>query len=201
MTSSDANKPAGGGNASEEGGSMLPTLLAGAGILIVAGLMIFWPDSSTQATKKAGSENAASRGGANDAVSNRGGVPAREADEAKGAPRKETRINPRLRPATEFGMSATPPPSGPPEFNDSDEELEYWRTQLSEAKRVLGMREKAIERLPQIKEQIMAGNDPEGGLEAFKRREEVIYENLGKQKDKVKELEEKVGALEEQAGL
>ena len=164
MTSSDAKKPAEGGNANEEGGSMLPTLLAGAGILIVAGLMIFWPDSSTQATKKAGGENAAASDGAKGAVSNRGGVPAREADEA-------------------------------------DEELEYWRIQLSEAKRVLGMREKAIERLPQIKEQIMAGNDPEGGLEAFKRREEVIYENLGKQKDKVKELEEKVGALEEHAGL
>lgn len=180
---------------------MLPTLLAGAGILIVAGLMIFWPDSSTQATKKAGGANASGEQGANAAASNRGGVPARQADEAKGAPRKQVRINPRLRPATQLGMSPNPPSNEPPEFNDADEELEYWRIQLSESKRVLGMREKAIERLPQIKEQIMAGNDPEAGLQAFERREEVIYENLGKQKDKVKELEEKVGALEEQAGL
>lgn len=180
---------------------MLPTLLAGAGILIVAGLMIFWPDSSSQATSGDGTANAANEKGAKSAATNRGGVPSREADEAQGKPAQKYKVNPRLRPATEFGMSPNPPPSEPPEFNDADEELEYWRTQLSEAKRVLGMREKAIERLPKIKEQIMAGNDPEGGLQAFERREQVIYENLGKQKDKVKELEEKLGALEEKAGL
>jgi len=201
MTSSDAKKPAEGGKPGEEGGSMLPTLLAGAGILIVAGLMIFWPDSSTQATKKAGGPNAASHEGAKGAVSSRGGVAAREADEAKAAPAKKYKVNPRLRPATQMGMSPNPPSNEPPEFNDADEELEYWRTQLSEAKRVLGLREKAIERLPQIREQIMAGNDPEGGLKAFEKRETVIHDNLGKQKDKVKELEEKVGALEEKAGL
>lgn len=180
---------------------MLPTLLAGAGILIVAGLMIFWPDSSSQTAKSSGSQAAAGGDGANGAVSQRGGVPARAADEAQGKPQQQYKVNARLQPATQLGMSQNPPPSEPPEFDDADEELEYWRVQLSEAKRVLGMREKAIERLPQIKEQIMAGNDPEGGLAAFERREKVIHENLDKQRDKVKDLEEKVGALEEQAGL
>ena len=182
---------------------MLPTLLAGAGILVVAGLMIFWPDDSSQTAKKRNTDKAAETGG-KDGPNPRGGVAAREADEAKGAsrvnPRIKPRINPRLRPATEFGMSPNPPSNEPPEFNDPDEEIAYWETQLSEAERVLEMREKAIDRLPKIKEQIMAGNDPEGGLAAFEKREQVIHENLAKQRDKVAEVSEKLEALKEARG-
>jgi hypothetical protein len=199
MTSSDgkqgADAPESGKQA--EGGSMLPTVLAGAGILLVAGLMIFWPDDSTQATKKQSARVV--QGADADAKGGRGGIPSREADKARGAsqaePATKSRINPRLQPATEFGMSPNPPKKGPPEFENNEEEIAYWETQLAEAQRVLAMRERAIERLPEIKEQIKAGNDPEGGLKAFERREQIIHENLGKQKQKVAEIEEKLGAM------
>lgn len=181
---------------------MLPTLLAGAGILVVAGLMIFWPDDSTRTAKKSSDKVGANAG--KDGAGGPGGVPASDADKAnsrgQGEPRIKPRINPRLQPATEFGMSPNPGTNKPPKFTDADEEISYWETQLSEAERVLKMRERAIERLPKIKEQIMNGNDPEAGLVAFERREQIIHENLGKQKDKVSELGEKVDALKENRG-
>jgi hypothetical protein len=189
------------GEREQAGGSMLPTVLAGAGILVVAGLMIFWPQDATERTATGESSAAAAKAAG---AGGRGGVAARQADEAKQGPsadeRIKPRVNPRLQVATEFGMSPNPPPSGPPEFKTHDEELKYWELQLSEAKRVLAMREKAIERLPKIKEQLMAGSDPEAGLKAFERREQVVLENLEKQRQLVAELEEKVGALREKSG-
>jgi hypothetical protein len=180
---------------------MVPTLLAGAGILVVAALMIFWPDDSTSPAKvdPRGDANA----GSQSAAGGPGGVQARAADDARGsgpAHAPKYRVNPRLKPSTAFGMSPNPPSNEPPTFDDADEELAYWEMQLSEAKRILAMRERAIERLPRVREQLEKGSDPAAALAAFEKREKIVHENVGKQRDKVAELEEKVSALREVEG-
>ena len=158
--------------------------------------MIFWPDDSADAPKQASSAS----GGADQigaATNNRGGVPARQADEARSGQGEggQPVVNPHIRPSTQFGMSNNPPSSEPPEFSDESEELAYWELQLSEAERVLAMREKAIGRIPKMKERMAASKDPEGSLAQFDRRVQVIHENLALQREKVAELQEKVGAL------
>lgn len=192
-------------DAGEKKGSIWPAAIAGAGLLLAGGLMVFWnggDEGKRKQDKKAQAANASAKGGSGGKAAKRGGVGERPADDAKAGPRKgHAVVNPRVGGATEFGgMAPQNKKKEPPTFDTPEEELEYYEKELESARSVLEMRERAVKRLPKIKEQVMNGSDPDTGLEIYEKRAKRVEENLEESKDKVDDLEDKVEGLREEVG-
>lgn len=175
---------------------MLPALLAGAGILIVAGLLIFGGDDDEAAKRseadKAKSASAQSKSGSGGKT----GMATREVDDATtpGAQNKP-KLNPRIANSIVTGGMAPGKPPEPTSFESVDAEIAYWEDELREANRMLEIRENAIERIPEIEEAIKNGNDPVNGLKEFENRKKVVADNLDKAKKRVEEVEGKLAKL------
>jgi hypothetical protein len=180
-------------NTSGEGGGMLPALLAGAGILLVAGLFIFGGDDEKAADKskdqKTATANAQKSG-------NAGGVGARQTDDATQTSRPKPTLNPRIANAvvTE-GMAPSPNKKEvPSSFASKDDEIAYWEEELRAAETNLEMRERAAEMAPATAEKIREkGNADE--IAQIERRLEVVNDNLEKAKTRVAEVEAKLAEL------
>ena len=189
MTSPDPKSP---NKAAGEGGGMLPAVLAGAGILLVAGLFIFGGDDETASEAKdpkTASANAHSAGSAQP------GVAARQADAANSNQTKP-RLNPRIAKAvvTE-GMA--PSPNKKPEptsFASTAEEMAYWEEELRSAENMLEIRQRAADYAPSAEEKIRQNGTPED-LAQFQKRLVVVTDNLEKAKARVAEVEAKLEAL------
>lgn len=174
---------------------MLPALLAGAGILIVAGLLIFGGDDDKAAAKqgegkdaKSASMQSKSGGGA------KTGLATREVDPAS-QPKDAPKLNPRIANSIVTGGMAPGKPPEPTSFESVAAEIAYWEDELREANRMLEIREAAVERIPEIEEAIRNGNDPVNGLKEFENRKKVVADNLDRAKKRVEEVEGKLAKL------
>ena len=192
MTSPD--KTPNPGNA-PEGGGMLPALLAGVGILLVAGLFIFGGDDEKVA-QEAGKGDAASAN-AQTAKGQPGGVAARGADKANETGRAKPRVNPKIANAvvTESGMAPDPGKrTVPTSFASPAEEIAYWEVELERAEKNLEVRQRAADLAPKTEESIRENGSAED-LEEFQRRLGVVEDNLDKAKARVEEVEAKLTTL------
>jgi hypothetical protein len=194
--SEDANPNSSGASEEKEGG-LFPAILAGAGILAVIGVLFLWP-SGDQAK---GSASDASRTAANAgpvasaAALGRGGVPAREADEANLGRAPEPRVNPAIQlPAVGMAPEA-PPPEPPPNFQSRDEEIAWYERKLEQAKQMRDSRKKFADRLPSVRERIEQSDNPEAQLKAFESRKKIVEANFEKAQQRVDELEAKLADL------
>jgi hypothetical protein len=174
-----------------------PILGVGAGILALAALIAFWPSDGDKSRKRgkqgelveAGAGSAGGPGG-------KGGVQAREFDEAKGA--RESRRNPAVRLPEGMGVSpqGAPQPEAPPNFETKEQEIAWYEKRLEKAIKARDDRKKFAERLPGVKERIeQSPNFSPEQLEAFKKRETVVKDNLTKAEAEVEKIEKKLAEL------
>jgi hypothetical protein len=173
---------------------MLPALLAGVGILLVAGLFIFGGDDDKVA--KEGDKAGAASANARTAKGPASGIAAREADKANETTQPKPKLNPRIANAvvTE-GMNPNPGKKPEPtSFASVSEEIAYWEEQLRAAESNLEVRERAAEHAPKTEEKIRENGSAED-LAEFQKRLVVVDENLAKAKARVEEVEEKLTAL------
>jgi chromosome segregation ATPase len=172
---------------------MLPALLAGAGILLVAGLFIFGGNDEKEADKAKDQQTAT----ADAQKANRnGGVGSRPTDDASESARPQPKLNPRIANAivTE-GMAPSPnKKQEPTSFASTDEEIAYWEEELRSAEQMLDMRERAAEMAPATAEKIRENGTPEE-IAQIERRLEVVNDNLEKAKARVAEVEGKLEKL------
>ena len=172
---------------------MLPALLAGAGILLVAGLFIFGgdDDKATEAKNaKTASANAQTANGP------KGGIAARRSDDATQTSKPQPKLNPRLANAiVTDGMAPTPNKKPEPtSFESNADEITYWEDQLRSAESDLEIRQKAADYAPAAETRIRDNGTPED-LAEFQKRIEVVNTNLEKAKARVTEVEDKLAAL------
>jgi hypothetical protein len=193
MTSADSKSPNPG--TATEGGGMLPALLAGVGILLVAGLFIFGGDDDKVATE--GDKPGAASANARTAKGPSSGVAARNADKANETSRPKPRLNPRIANAvvTE-GMAPEPgkKKTEPTSFPSSAEEIAYWEEELRAAESNLEVRQRAVDHAPKTEEAIRQNGSAED-LAAFQKRLVIVDENFAQAKARVEEVEEKLAAL------
>ncbi len=174
---------------------MLPALLAGAGILIVAGLLIFGGDDDKAAKQAEGKDGkSASMQSKTGSGGNKAGLATREVDPAS-QPKDGPKLNPRIANSIVPGGMAPGKPPEPTSFESVAAEIAYWEDELREANRMLEIREAAVERIPEIEEAIRNGNDPVNGLKEFENRKKVVADNLDRAKKRVEEVEGKLGKL------
>lgn len=185
----------------EEDQSALPTILAGAGILAVAALLIFWPsgdDSKGQgADGKTAAGSQADGGNGKRADGRAAGVGSRSIDAAK-TPEGVGRRNPDIKlPAGRGGIAPMPEalPKDPPPTATHDEQIAFYQKRLEQAQRVLEARQKFVDRLPQVQARVEASNNPEEGMMAFEKRKKIVEDNLAKAKQDVEDIEGKLTAL------
>lgn len=193
MTSSEGKPQV----AEKRSGSLLPAALAGVGILVVAGILFFGGEDEG-AKPRAGAEEGAAKRSETDRRSGPGGVAARSTDQATPSGRTQPKLNPRFAGKLPTGGMAPGTSSAkeePTSFPNAEAEREYWRDRVDEAKKTVEMRQRAIERLPELEQAIRDGNDPENGLKDFERRKQVVTENLARDQAKLAEAEAKLGAL------
>lgn len=190
MTSPDPKSQA-------EGGGMLPALLAGAGILAVAGLFIFGgDDDAAKQASEAKDKQSASASSSSRSGDPKGGIAERRVDGADKGARPTPKLNPRIANAvvTE-GMAPTPHKEPVPEsFPSRAAEIEYWEGQLVKANSLLEARERSSAHVPKAEERIRDSGSPEE-IADFERRKEIVAANLERAKERVAEVETKLAEL------
>ncbi|MCX4242827.1 hypothetical protein [Paraliomyxa miuraensis] len=185
----------------DEEQSALPTILAGAGILAVAALLIFWPsgdDAKGKGSEKAtaGNQAGAADGKGAGAGGRAAGVGARSVDAATSLP--STRRNSAIKlPAGGNGIAEMPEPQpqDPPPTATKDEKIAFYEKRLEQAQRVLEARQKFVDRLPQVQARVEASDKPEEGMKAFEKRKKIVEDNLAKAKQDLEEIEGKLAQL------
>lgn len=178
-------------------GSALWALLVGGAILVVAGLLIFWPGGDAGTGGAAGRQAGAggsqsSLVGADGAGAGGMGVRAREIDPAVG--RTNSRVTPGLLPEGQGGISMAPPRPPKPEptsFPSASAEIEYFEKKLSVARDDLAKRTLFLERMKKVRDD---ANTPQA-QDAAEQRGKVVEQNYNNAKKKVEELEQKVAML------
>lgn len=184
----------------EKEGGLLPAILAGAGILAVVGLLVFGPsgkDDEDDSAKSADAAGAVAARGAKGAAASRGGIAAREVDDpARRADRSRGKLNPAVK-LPPMGMAPEVPAQSdePPDFASVEEEIAWYERKLDEAERMLDYRKKFAERLPQVREKLEKGDNPEQQLAAFESRKKQVEENYEKAQARVEEIEAKLSEL------
>ncbi len=188
----------------EEEQSFLPTVLAGAGILAVAALLIFWPSDDGAKGDAAGGANgktAAANGSKNGGRGKGGraaGVGSRSVDAAT-KPDGSGRRNPAIKmPAAARGMAPVPEalPEDPPASASVDDKIAFYEKRLEQAIQARDQRKKFTERLPAVQARIESSPNPEEGMQAFEKRKKLVEDNYEKAKLKVEEIEGKLAELQ-----
>lgn len=182
----------------EDSQGSLGAVLIGGAILVVAALLIFWPDgdSASQTPGGAGGRgNAAQASTAGSSAAGSGqarsGVAPRENDPAEG--RVTARVNPALS-MPNRGMA--PPKSPTPEptsFPSAAAEIAYYEKKLEEARNDLTARTTFLERMKRMKENAKTPAD----VTRAESRSVVVQQNYDKAKQKVADLEQKLATLRE----
>jgi hypothetical protein len=196
MTSSDPKSTP---NTANEGGGLLPALLAGAGILLVAGLFIFGGDDDDKKAAGGAKDPKASAAGMQagaGGASGSAGVNSRPTDDANKTSRPQPKLNPRIANAivTE-GMSPSPnKKERPSNFDSVADEIAYWEAELRSAEDNLQIREMAAERAPSAEAKIREHGTAQD-LAEFQKRIEVVNDNLVQAKARVAEVEAKLAEL------
>ncbi len=174
-------------------------MLIGGAILVVAALLIFWPDGdSASQTSGAGargnSAQANAGSGAPGSGQSKGGVGAREHDPAEG--RVTGRINPALQTTSRTMAPARPPTPEPTSFNSAAEEIAYYEKRLDLARDNLETRTRFLGRMKKIKEEARTHADQDKA----EARGKIVQENYDKAVAAVAELEKKLAELREKQG-
>lgn len=176
---------------------MLPALLAGAGILAVAGLFIFGgDDNGKQASAGKQDQQSVNAASASAKADPKSGIAERSVDGADQTARVQPKLNPRIANAivTE-GMAPTPHKEPVPEsFPSKEAEIEYWEAQLVKANSVLESRTRSSDYALKAEQRIRENGTPDE-LEDFERRKEIVSSNLERAKARVTEIETKLEEL------
>ena len=161
---------------------------------MAAALLIFWPTDSDPDTGAAAGD-AAGQNEDKAAPPRKGGIQARQFDDAKSGGDPKVRRNPAVK-IPPVGMNPNPPPpSEPPTFETKDEERAYYEDQLFRAERILAVRKKARDRLEKIREDIEKGPNPEQQMATYESRKELVEENLNQAEKRVAEVKQKLEEL------
>lgn len=172
-------------------------MLIGGAILVVAALLIFWPDGdSASRTSGAGARGNAAQANAGGGPpgSGPGGVGAREHDPAEG--RVAGHINPSLQTTSRTVAPARPPKPEPSSFASAAEEIAYYEKRLVLAREDLETRAKFLERMKKVKEDARTHGD----LAKAEARGVIVQQNYDKAASDVAELEKKLAELREKQG-
>jgi hypothetical protein len=182
----------------EDSQGSLGAVLIGGAILVVAALLIFWPDGDSASQTQGGAADRGNAAQANSAGSSaagsgqaRSGVAPREHDPAEG------RVNARINPA--LGMPArgmAPPKPAKPEptsFPSAAAEIAHYEKKLEEARNDLTARTTFLERMKRLKENAKTPAD----VTRAESRGLVVQENYDRAKQKVADLEQKLAGLRE----
>jgi hypothetical protein len=182
--------------------SLLPTVLAGAGILALAALLIFWPsgdgDEAKDAERKA---DAAAEGKAGEAAGGPGGraagVGSRQIDAATTPEGRGTR-NPAIKlPPAGRGVAPMPEalPRDPPADASDTDKVAFYEKRLEQALRVRDTRKKFVERLPEVQARVETSTNPVDAMKAFEKRKQIVEDNYAKAQADVDDLEKKLAEL------
>lgn len=181
--------------------SLLPTVLAGAGILALAALLIFWPSGDGDEPKGAGSKAAVEAEGKGGEAEGQGGraagVGSRQIDAATTPEGRGTR-NPAIKlPPGGRGVAPMPEalPRDPPADASDADKVAFYEKRLEQAVRVRDTRKKFVERLPDVKARVESSPNPEEGMKAFEKRKTIVEDNYAKAQADVDDLEQKLAAL------
>lgn len=179
---------------------MLPAILAGVGILAVAGIFFF---GSGEEDERSTTKNGVQR--KTEAAKTTGNGPGRfrprEADAATSAPSAAThRLNPRLKNSAANSMMAEAGKGAskrevPDSFASPAAERAYWLESVKRAERMVEMRQRAVERLPKMEETMLAGRDPEQARPEFERRSAIVEQNFAKAQTKLEQATAKLEGL------
>ncbi len=180
---------------SEDAQGSLGAILIGAAILLIAGLLIFWPGGSDSTTGAQGA-NASSQGGQQSAHSADGrsaagqrGIAPRESDPAKG------RVSPHVRSGLiapsvhDLAMMPTPPPE-PTSFASLAEEIAYYEKKLQQAQVDLEARTTFLERMRRKQ-----SAEPVSDHDRNVQRANIVQKNYDSARARVTELEQKLAFL------
>ncbi len=183
----------------EEPQGSLGAVLIGAAVLVVAGLLIFWPDGDT----------ARQRGGKGDKVSAQQGSDVSDDDAALGkgrgiAPRENDPAEARSRPQVTPGLLAETKglamlPERKPEptsFPTPAAELAYLEKKLELARGDVTSRSLFLDRMKKIQAEA-----PISETDRNAQRAQVVQENYDKAVDRVEALERKIAELKRKHGL
>jgi len=175
---------------------MLPALLAGAGILAVAALFIFGNDDDKEAKQAKDATAQQANAQTQKSGSPSGGVASRKVDDATETSKPKPRLNPRIADAiVTDGMAPVPNKRpDPTTFESVDAEIAYWEEALREANRMLEIRQRASEHVPNQEQRIRENGTPQD-LEEFQVRKQVVADNLELAQARVAELELKLQKL------
>lgn len=176
-------------------------MLIGGAILVVAALLIFWPDGESASRTgggagRGGGSQSANVGGGGAVGGGQGvGVAPRDHDPAAG------RVVPRINPALDMpNRGMAPPPPVKPEptgFRSAEAEIEYFEKKLEQARANLEQRATFLERMKRIKDNAKNAAD----LARAESRSVIVQQNYDKAKQVVTDLEQKIAGLrEKQAG-
>ncbi len=190
-------------NAESEGG-LVPAILAGAGILAVVGLLVFWP-SDDGATGADGEDKIANGGrdggragaaGAGASARGGGGVGQRAVDEpTPGALAAQGKVNAKLLPSRVGMAPGIPVEEPPPKFNNVQDEIAWYEKRLVRAEAEVQAREKNVSRLAAAKRRAEDDPQPDAALAKFEADKKIVEGNLAKAKAKVDQVENKLAEL------
>ena len=182
-----------------EEGSPLPAIIAGVAILAVAAFMIFGsgPSTPTRATVSgrgdaAGSQSAAeaAKRAVDASAKVRGGVEARQVDEAQGPPGPPRR-NPSIGPPLE-GMTMLPnAPKRPETFASKEEEIAYYEQLLVREQAILDKRSEFVDRVHRIRDEAKTAEE----REVAAGRTKIVEDNFDEQQKTVADLKKKLAGL------
>mgnify|MGYP000140193722 CR=1 FL=1 len=179
--------------ADESQGSLGAVLIGGA-ILVVAALLIFWPDGDTarqtsEVAKPTTAQASTAGSSASGSGQARGGVAPRESDPAQG--RVAPRVNPAIGAASRSMAPSRPPKPEPTGFRSAEAEIAYFEKKLEQARNDLKARTTFLERMNRIKENAKTLAEQDRAAS----RGVIVQQNYDKAKQVVAELEEKVAGL------
>lgn len=181
-----------------ESGAMWAMLVGGA-ILVIAGLLIFWPGGDVAGGgaggRSGGNQQArsgqASAGGAGGVAL---GVAPGDADPARA--RDANRVSAGVLPGGNGSLTLAPPTPPQPEptsFPSVAEELRYFEKKLEKARQDLSLRTTFLERSKKARD---AANSTEA-RELAEKRHQVVEQNYNTANAQVAELEKKVAEIKQ----
>lgn len=188
---------------SETEGGALWAMLVGGAILVIAGLLIFWPGADVAGNKSGGrgaeggaqaQAGQASAGGAGGVAL---GVAPGEADPARA--RTNERVTHGILPAGDGGLTLAPPRPAEPEptsFDSVAEELRYFEKKLEKARYDLSQRTTFLERSRKARD---SAATPELKDQA-ERRHQIVEQNYNTANKAVADLEKKVAEIKRRQG-
>ena len=192
------------GDESSEGG-LVPAILAGAGILAVVGLLVFWPSGEDDAkgSKKKDGAVADGRGKASRTNGGKkkpdargaGGVAARTVDDATPGGSASGKVNSRMLPKSVGMAPGLPEEEPPPKFKNVQDEIAWYETKLDTASTQVDARRKNAERLKKMKEKAEESPDPGTALARYEKSKKIVEDNLARAEAKVATIEKKLAEL------